>query len=144
MKNPLPHHLLEIESEGLGGPPHWSLRDYESELSSPFSRLYRTEGEGEGFVLFRQTYADVEIMNLAVRLKGRGWGKHLMLSFLDFLRSSQSEGALARRVFLEVARSNGAAIALYESLGFRHLGVRPRYYRNGDDALTYEKTLDQG
>jgi ribosomal-protein-alanine N-acetyltransferase len=42
----------------------------------------------------------------------------------------------ARRATLEVRRSNAAAIALYERLGFRVCAVRPRYYsRPDEDAL---------
>ena len=37
---------------------------------------------------------------------------------------------------LEVRVSNRDAIAMYEKLGFRSAGVRPRYYQdNGEDAL---------
>ena len=37
---------------------------------------------------------------------------------------------------LEVRVSNREAIAMYERLGFRSAGVRPRYYQdNGEDAL---------
>ena len=37
---------------------------------------------------------------------------------------------------LEVRVSNREAIAMYEGLGFRSAGVRPRYYQdNGEDAL---------
>ena len=37
---------------------------------------------------------------------------------------------------LEVRVSNRDAIAMYERLGFRSAGVRPRYYQdNGEDAL---------
>ena len=34
----------------------------------------------------------------------------------------------AWELFLEVRPSNTAALALYESLGFNQLGLRPRYY----------------
>ena len=55
-------------------------------------------------------------------------------------------GALLRRLFeegrgklpftLEVRVSNRPAITMYERLGFRSAGVRPRYYQdNGEDAL---------
>ena len=37
---------------------------------------------------------------------------------------------------LEVRRSNGPAIALYNQLGFRTVGMRPRYYNdNQEDAV---------
>jgi ribosomal-protein-alanine N-acetyltransferase len=42
----------------------------------------------------------------------------------------------ARRATLEVRRSNEAAHALYEALGFRVAAVRPRYYSSPEeDAL---------
>jgi ribosomal-protein-alanine N-acetyltransferase len=42
-------------------------------------------------------------------------------------------------VTLEVARSNSAARALYESCGFATFNVRRGYYRaSGDDALEME------
>lgn len=34
---------------------------------------------------------------------------------------------------LEVRESNAPAIALYESLGFERVGVRPHFYRNPDE-----------
>jgi ribosomal-protein-alanine N-acetyltransferase len=43
---------------------------------------------------------------------------------------------------LEVRRSNLPAIALYRSLGYREVGVRPRYYaEDGEDALAMDKEL---
>ena len=48
------------------------------------------------------------------------------------------EGVRARgaaRLFLEVARDNAAAIALYESMAFTVERVRRRYYPDGADAL---------
>ena len=38
-------------------------------------------------------------------------------------------------ITLEVRVSNAAAIALYRSFGFEEAGIRPGYYRNGEDAL---------
>jgi ribosomal-protein-alanine N-acetyltransferase len=44
---------------------------------------------------------------------------------------------------LEVRRSNTPAIGLYDSLGYRQVGVRKRYYPpNGEDALVMNKALD--
>ena len=38
-------------------------------------------------------------------------------------------------LFLEVRADNPIARALYDSLGFEQIGVRPRYYRDGVDAI---------
>ena len=48
---------------------------------------------------------------------------------------AEAVGRGARHATLEVAADNGAAQALYGSLGFQTAGVRRRYYRNGQDAL---------
>ncbi|MBS1109343.1 MAG: ribosomal protein, partial [Anaeromyxobacteraceae bacterium] len=48
----------------------------------------------------------------------------------------------ARVAMLEVRRGNQPAIALYRSLGYREVGVRPRYYaEDGEDALVMDKDL---
>jgi ribosomal-protein-alanine N-acetyltransferase len=51
----------------------------------------------------------------------------------------------AKRIFLEVAEDNEAALALYRKLGFQEVGRRKRYYarRDGEpaDALTMALTL---
>jgi ribosomal-protein-alanine N-acetyltransferase len=48
----------------------------------------------------------------------------------------ETTGAGGLPITLEVRVSNREAIAMYEGLGFRSAGVRPRYYQdNGEDAL---------
>ena len=42
---------------------------------------------------------------------------------------------------LEVRASNAAAIALYEQLGFQHVGRRRGYYPDGEDACLMNLTL---
>ena len=42
---------------------------------------------------------------------------------------------------LEVRLSNAGARALYEALGLRPLGIRPRYYSDGEDAVIMEGPL---
>ena len=44
------------------------------------------------------------------------------------------------RIYLEVAKTNESAVALYRAAGFREIGVRRGFYR-GVDAWTMEKTL---
>jgi len=47
-----------------------------------------------------------------------------------------------RKVKLCVRRSNVAAIALYLKLGYRDVGIWPKYYIGGEDALVLEKVLE--
>lgn len=42
---------------------------------------------------------------------------------------------------LEVRVSNGAAIALYDQLGFKQVGRRKKYYPDGEDAILMNKDI---
>jgi ribosomal-protein-alanine N-acetyltransferase len=70
-------------------------------------------------------------MNVAVapERRRRGVATRLIAQLLD-------EAGSELPFTLEVRVSNRDAIAMYEKLGFRSAGVRPRYYQdNGEDAL---------
>jgi ribosomal protein S18 acetylase RimI-like enzyme len=82
---------------------------------------------------------ELQILGFGVlpAVRRAGVGRRLLQHVLAAVRA-----AGGRRVLLEVARGNGAAIALYESTGFRVFNVRPRYYRqSGEDALEMELVL---
>lgn len=75
--------------------------------------------------------AEVHTVTVAEALRRRGIGRRMIVALLD-------EAAVrgATEVFLEVRVDNESAQALYRSLGFEAVGVRPRYYQpEGTDAL---------
>jgi ribosomal-protein-alanine acetyltransferase len=75
---------------------------------------------------------DSDIQTIAVQpaARRRGLGRMLMLALIAAARDRG-----ARQVFLEVRADNPNAQALYESLGFQQIAVRPRYYQpDGVDA----------
>jgi [ribosomal protein S18]-alanine N-acetyltransferase len=86
-----------------------------------------------------QSVADeVHILDLVVAedRRRRGLGRWLLGYVLD--RAARRG---ADRAFLEVRRSNEAAIALYRSVGFTVRAERRDYYREpGEDALVLEKS----
>jgi ribosomal protein S18 acetylase RimI-like enzyme len=65
----------------------------------------------------------LENMAVAKPWQRRGIGRRLLSAGLLWCRAHASE-----TVFLEVRESNRAAIALYESVGFKPAGFRPGYY----------------
>ena len=68
----------------------------------------------------------------------RGMGERTLTAALA---ASAADGATTAG--LEVLHDNQPATALYERLGFRAAGRRPRYYRdNGEDALIMWRTLE--
>jgi [ribosomal protein S18]-alanine N-acetyltransferase len=72
---------------------------------------------------------------VAADRRREGLGRWLLGFALDRARRRGAE-----RAFLEVRRSNEAALGLYRVLGFRLLAERRDYYRDpGEDALILEK-----
>ena len=83
-------------------------------------------------MLIRTAADEAEILTLAVSQgqRGRGIGRLLMEEALRRLYRERIASC-----FLEVDRSNQAAVGLYRSLGFATVGERKGYYRSreGDD-----------
>jgi ribosomal-protein-alanine N-acetyltransferase len=108
------------------------------ELARPWARLRvaREGGEGGGrvvgYILFWHVVDEVHLLDVAVAPgeRRKGIGRALVEHMLGYV----AENA-AVKVLLEVRAGNEAAIALYEKLGFAHLGVRARYYDDGEDAV---------
>ncbi len=96
---------------------------------------------GFGFLLSQ--IEEVHILNIAIlpEHQGRGLGRELMHFLID--RARVLEGLY---MILEVRPSNCPAIALYESLGFKKIGVRKAYYEmpsslDREDAWVFSKRL---
>ena len=122
-----------ISVERRSFPTPWSLAMFVLELSKPSGICLAAISNEELFgYLVCSRYDQVwHLMNVAVAPERRRAGVASQM----ILRLPEEAG----RKFpftLEVRVSNRQAIAMYESLGFRSAGVRPRYYQdNGEDAL---------
>lgn len=109
IESPHTHYLVAVDD----GAPREVLA---------YAGLLAGKGSGEG---------DVQTIAVAPDHRGRGLGRVLMLALVDEARRRG-----AARLFLEVRADNPVARALYASLGFVEIGVRPRYYKGGIDAIT--------
>lgn len=119
----------------------WSEKSVASELSNPLSAwLVAVEGNTVVGYIGSQTVLDEsDMMNVAVSPEHRrkGIAEALVLALADALRQKGS-----CKLTLEVRASNASAIALYEKLEFKQIGLRKNYYRNPkEDALILQKEL---
>ena len=92
--------------------------------------------ELKGYIILSQVLDEAHLLNLCVLLKYQGFGLGRELTARG-IKEVVKRGA--RKMFLEVRRSNMRAIRLYESFGFSEIGIRTNYYQGpslSEDALS--------
>ena len=130
--------VLALQTSSFTNP--WTADALKWELEhSPVSRLYvllddsRDPPDAAAFCACWHLVDELHINSLAVAPGRRRAGLATRL-MRDVLARAKEEGAV--RATLEVRRSNEAARALYERLGFVVEAIRPDYYTNPrEDAL---------
>jgi len=92
-----------------------------------------------GFILCRMAADACEIITIGVMPENRRAGA---AAALLAAATEKAAKAGARKLFLEVAEDNPAALGLYQAAGFREAGRRAGYYQGGGtDALVLKKEL---
>ncbi len=129
------------EIEAKDGDVHWTRDNFAKELQGEFMRFFLAMEPPDilGYGGYWKADAEAQITNLVVRKESRcqGVGRRLVEFILDCARSE-----MCNTCSLEVRRSNAHAISLYESLGFKVKGTRPKIYQNpSEDAVLMEKKL---
>ena len=117
----------------------WSEKSIASELDNPWALwLVALERDAVVGYIGSQTAVDeTDVMNVAVHPDQRRKG--IAEALIEMLtKQLQEQGSHA--LMLEVRASNAPAIALYEKIGFRQVGLRKNYYRKPkEDALILRK-----
>ena len=128
-----------MEIDALCLPRPWSASIWHGELRSPYGLYLVIEDEGEvcGQIGVRHVLDELHITTIAVRPEYRRRGHARAL-----IGAALAAYPKATHVHLEVRPTNAAAVTLYESLGFRKTGRRPRYYGD-EDALLMTLNLDE-
>ena len=134
--------LAELHGESFEA--RWSETDFGGMLAVPGTSaiLVSSQNNPMGFVLSRKAADEAEILTLCTRpaFRQKGHGKLLVQHLENVLKTND-----VKSLFIEVAISNQAALALYASCGFEKAGVRKNYYERGDgsqeDALIMRKGL---
>ena len=131
--------IAQIEKLCFSDP--WSENSIAYELTSRLSYWLVAVDGGEvvGYIGSQSVLGESDMMNVAVHPDHRRKG------IAEKLIAAMSEGLKERgnvALTLEVRASNASAIALYEKLDFKQIGLRKNYYRNPkEDALILQKEL---
>ncbi len=129
--------VLDVEQRLFSDP--WTRKSLEEELACPFAKSYLLTEDGApcAYGLFRLMAGEGEVLRIGTlpKHRRRGFARAILGHFLN---QGKKEGL--EKVFLEVRAGNTPARSLYETLGFREISLRPRYYRDPvEDAVIYEK-----
>jgi len=129
----LEREIFEVES--------WSKELIVSEFNNPSSEVWvlRNSWELLGYLIIRKILDEAEILRIGIKseFRGRGLGKKFLSYVLHVLKK---EGV--KKVFLEVNIKNNIAYNFYKRLGFEELGIRKKYYLEGD-AIIMAKNLEE-
>lgn len=112
----------------------WPLEMFAAELAQPACSYWVAEQDGEvvgyaGLLCIRPV-GDVQTLAVVPEHEGLGIGSAL----LRILHGRALELG-ATEVLLEVRADNLRAQQLYRRFGYEQISTRPRYYRDGADAL---------
>ncbi len=101
-----------------------------------FPIVLEIDGRIAGYACVWAFIDEVHINNFAIapifRQKGLG---------MKLIRFILGRFAAYKNAYLEVRKSNKAAINLYEKAGFKTFFIRQKYYSDGEDALVMQKKL---
>lgn len=112
-------------------------------LESCFKENYKNWGvflndEMLGFVIIRNLHSAWEVMQVVIdqQYQRQKLGERLLQFVITEAQKNNIE-----KIQLEVRRSNTAAIALYLKSGFHSVGVRKKYYSDGEDAVLMDRMV---
>lgn len=113
----------------------WPLQMFHDELAQTDTRRYLVAEVHGGIVGYAglmciEPISDVQTIAVVPEQEGKGIGSALLTELIV-----ESRRRHAQDVLLEVRADNPRAQQLYRRFGFEQIHVRPRYYRDGVDAL---------
>lgn len=121
----------------------WPLRMFQDELAQTDTRTYYVAADPAGRIIGYAglmcvlPIADVQTIAVVPENEGAGIGSRLLALLVEEARVRGADDVL-----LEVRDDNPRAQRLYRWFGFEQIHIRPRYYRDGADALIMRLRLD--
>ena len=115
--------------------PHkpWSADDF-ADLKKSGCEIIASQN---GFIVYRPILDEAEIITIGVHPDARNTG--IASAMLGIIEGELKKSGI-KSIFLEVAENNTPARHLYESNGYKQIGIRTKYY-DGIDAIMMKKDL---
>ena len=130
--------ILNIENSVFVNP--WNKKSIKNELideKNSLNLICELNHKIIGYFFSKKIGKEYHIINIAIDLpfQHKGYGK---LFFEIIMKKFIKYGS----VFLEVKRTNFPALSLYKKFGFKEIGIRTKYYFDGEDAvlMNWEKS----
>jgi ribosomal-protein-alanine N-acetyltransferase len=124
-------HVLTIEHLVYDSP--WSQAKFIDSLSNPktLANLLVVDEQVLGYFIATHSPDSADLLNICIhpRYQHQGLGTQLF----DYL-TKQLQTLNLDTLFIEVRASNETAFLFYQKLGFKLIGLRKKYYSNGEDA----------
>ena len=121
---------------------HWNQNQWKNELEKDYvtARGIYLNDSILGVCVFHKIYDEAEIRYLSVHpsYKRRGLGKKLIYKIFKECKNEN-----IKRIFLEVSFKNKQALSFYDYFGFKTIGIRKKYYKDGSDAIIKKKMLNK-
>jgi ribosomal-protein-alanine N-acetyltransferase len=133
--------IIDIDRDSFSRGTDSTAIDIREESKRPWSLVWvaRDSGEPVAYLIAWHVADELHLLMIATHpgSRRRGVGRELVSRLIDFAFDKN-----VMHIFLEVRRSNAAAIALYRAFGFYLLSIRKGYYADGEDALEMALALD--
>ncbi len=135
--------IAQIEKECFPDP--WTENMYREEIESNKLATYVCAMFEEQIIGFGGLWIignEGHITNIAVSPKFKNGGVGYLIG-KELMAVSENKAETELNFTLEVRESNDAAIKLYEKLGFKSVGKRPKYYGNEDAIIMWRIIADE-
>jgi ribosomal-protein-alanine N-acetyltransferase len=126
--------FIELESECQGAEA-WSADLVRDGLENA-AWLLDAAGRGYAVVSVTGDFADLQRIGVSPSFRRLGVASSLLSQAITVARNGGAD-----RLLLEVSQANAGALALYAAHGFVEIDRRPRYYKDGTDAVVMQLNL---
>lgn len=120
--------VLRVEQRAYAQP--WTRGNFSDAIKSGYqSQLLMADDELLGYFVAMKGVDEVHLLNITVapEYQRQGWARVMLDALATWARGQRAEW-----LWLEVRAGNARAISVYESQGYRRVGVRRAYYPAGN------------